>query len=480
MKRVICLIMVMILLFCVSCSAAEIAAGSFDEDFSQYADDGSLDLDGYEFNIRFYSYFTPEDTSLFGYRQNTAFQDAVLKRIEETEKAYNCTISHVNSPSQHLESDFTAVLMSGLKYCDALMSCSYNLRPTIEGGFFEPLSQVSDIIDWKDSKKWGNWRLLEQSVWDGEIYGLIPVLWPDVAMSSGYMFVFNEKFAGLLGQPDPREYIENGSWSREKLGEMMLAYTTEDLGYPLRALLTYEGHFLDTALRANNAQTYKLVDGQYVSGYHTPEGLDALTWADDFLHVTYADCVTFYNSDTDGYPRFVREENALFFTSIMNMYGSDATIPFEVEDFCPLPMPNGPDREKENAPYTTFFEWVRSNLFFPVNGDIQAAATVANALFESLDGFDEQGLKDYYLKYYYHDGRDFELVNEVFENSRYSYYSDGMRSLVVEALYGNHSRSVAEILDSSEEAQNERLQKYVVPTVESFGDIFGRDVLGEQ
>jgi len=55
-----------------------------------------------------------------------------------------------------------------------------------------------------------------------------------------------------------------------------------------------------------------------------------------------------------------------------------------------------------------------------------------------------------------------------------------MRSLVVEALYGKHSRSVAEILDSSEEAQNERLQKYVVPTVESFEDIFGRDVLGEQ
>ena len=473
MKQFITIILAVLMFMTVSCAGKTSADELFDEDLGAVS--GLVDLGGYDFSIRFYNYFSVD--SLFGYRENSAFNDAVIKRISEVENSLNCSITYTNSAGQDLESNFMPMLISGQRFCDAVMSSSYNLRPTIEAEMFEPLSQVSDIIDYRDSRKWGNWRILEQSVWNGDIYGVVPVQWPDIAMSSGYMFVFNEKYAELLAQPDPREYIENGTWSRDQLGEMMTTYTTDDLGYPLKALLTYEGHFYDTALRANNAQTYKFLDGKYVSGYHTPEGYDALKWADDFLHSEYVDCILLYNNDNDGYPRFINGDSALFFTSIMNIFGSDASIPYEVESFCVLPMPNGPEREKTNALYTTFFEWVRSNIFFPINGSIDCSAYIADALFEPLDGFGEQELKDYYLRYYYHNEQDFELTREVFENSRYSFYSDGMRSLVVEALYGSHSKTVTEILDSTETAQNERVLKYIVPTVSSLEEIFGVEVL---
>lgn len=256
----------------------------------------------------------------------------------------------------------------------------------------------------------------------------------------------------------------------------MLTYTTEDLGHPLKALLTYEGHFLDTALRTNNAQTYKLVNGEYVSGYHTPEGYDALKWADDFLHYYYEECIYFSDrSDAERDAVFINEEVAMELAPVTNIYGSNCDIPFGVENFCVLPMPNGPERQDQ--PYTTYFERIRSHTFFPVNGDIEKSAIVADALFEPLDGFGPEELKEYNLRYYFHDERDYYLVQEIFENQRYSFYSDGARKNVVEALYGNHSGTVSEVLEASEEAQNKIIKEKVAPTVESLEIIFGADAL---
>ncbi len=111
------------------------------------------------------------------------------------------------------------------------------------------------------------------------------------------------------------------------------------------------------------------------------------------------------------------------------------------------------------------------------NVNLDYSALIANTLFEPLDGFGEEELKAYYLRYYYHDERDYDLAKEVFENGRYTFLSDGFRAPVVEALYGNHTRTVAEVLDATEESQNERVLKYIVPTVESLEEIFGAEAL---
>ena len=381
MKRFISLLFIILFLFSVSCAVNNEVEEPFDLDFSVMS--GPPNLDGFEFTIRFYDHFVPEDGSLFGYKQSTEFNDAVLKRISDIESDLNCEITPLNAPGAHPESTITQILMAGQHLWDCIQSSSWDIRPLVENKVFEPLSQVSDIINYNDSEKWGNWRLLEQGVWDGEIYGLVPVKWPDVSVSSGYVFVFNEKMADRLGQPDPREYVENGSWSREKLGEMMITYTTDTLGFPLKALFTYEGHFYDSALRANNAQAYKLVDGEYISGYHTPEGLDALTWADNFLHVDYKDCT--YPEDPGDAGRtdlFINEYVAMLFDPIIEIYSSNSNIPFEVESFCILPMPNGPERQDQ--PYTTFFERVRSHTFFPINYIISTQSFYHNLLQKSI------------------------------------------------------------------------------------------------
>ena len=478
MRKLIALTLAVFLLLTVSCASGDASAELFEEEFSTGEEE--VDLCGFTFEIRFYDDYTPEDGSVCGYKNGSSFNDAAVKRVKDVENEMNCIIKPTNSGGLGLESNFTVIQLSGLNFCSAIMTSSYSLRPAIESGLFEPLSQVSDIIDYTDSKKWGNWRILEQSVWDGDIYGVVPIQWPEVEMSEGYLFVFNEKFADLLGQPDPREFIEDRSWSREKLGEMMLIYTTEDLGHPLKALMTYEGHFYDTALRANNAQAYKLVDGKYVSGYHTPEGLEALTWADDFLHVTYADCIyPAPGTEQERNDVFINEDSAMIYTRVANAFGSNDPIPYSVENTCILPMPNGPERVKTNAPYTTFFECVHDNILFPINGNLESSAIIVNALFEPLDGFDADELKEYYMRYLCRSETDFNVAKELFANGRYSFVSDGIRAPVVEALYGHHSKTVAAILESTETAQNELVQKYLVPTVSSLEGIFGADALND-
>ncbi len=479
MKRFIGLFLVLMLLFSVSCSSAE--SEIFEEDFNAGKNSAEIDFDGYDYKIRFYDHYVPEDGDLFGYKQGTVFNDAVIKRINDIETEYNCTITATNSNSPHLEDHFVSMILSGVNYQDTVVSSSWRLRTIIASGVFEPLSKVSHILDYHDSEKWGSWKILEQGTWKGELYGVIPVQWPGVAISAGWMFVFNEEFAGRLGQPDPREYIEDGSWSREKLGEMMLTYTTEDLGYPLKALLAYEGHFYDTALRANNVQTYAIVDGEYVSGYHTPAGLEALTWADNFLHKDYVDCIRQpCPPDEQRNAVFIGGEVAMFLSHLTNVFGTYSEIPFNVESYCVLPMPNGPERAKVTSEYTTGFERVQSMTFFPLNGELEASARIADRLFEPLDGFGEEELKEYYMRNFYHDERDYELAKQIFENGRYTYLHGNIRQLTIEALYGSHSKSVAQILEESEDAQNEAVKKYVEPTASTMADVFGEDYLQDQ
>lgn len=478
MKRILTAAVAVLLLFLVSCSASEAGDGPvFDTDFSVTG--GTPDLEGFEFRIRFYANYSRGIDSFLGYKENSVLYDAAIKRLHETEDLLNCTVSFSSHSSANLEGEFNTVIMAGLYFRDAVMTESWDLRPIVESKVFEPLSCVNDFIDYTDSKKWGSWKILEQCVWDGDLYGVVPVQWPEFAVSTGYVFAFNEKYASVLGQPDPREYVDDGTWSRSRLGEMMTVYTTDSLANPLKAALIYPGHFYDSALRANNAQAYKLVNGEYVSGYHTEEGLDALDWAYSFLYSEYRDCIYPDPGPDDArHQVFIDGHIALLLNSIANIYGSTSAISYEVEDYCILPMPNGPEREKENAPYTTFIENVKNTLLFPLNGHVDASALVADTLFEPLEGFGQEEIRDYFLRYIVYDIRDYELLNEMFENNRYSFLSDGIRGNVVEKLYGGLSKSVSQLLDSTEERQNELVRLYVAPTVSSLESIFGAEALG--
>ena len=151
MKKYIAVLLTILLFFSASCAFENEVEEQFDFDFSVM--DGPPDLDGFEFHIRFYDHFVPEDGSLFGYKQNTEFNDAVLKRINDIETEINCDIIATNAAGGSLESNFVAVLIAGQPSWDAIQSSAWDLRPSIESKIFEPLSQVSEIINYRDRSK---------------------------------------------------------------------------------------------------------------------------------------------------------------------------------------------------------------------------------------------------------------------------------------------------------------------------------------
>lgn len=466
------LLFLAVFLFLFVCSCSETDNGANDAGLDFALDNGNMDFDGKEFRIRFYEYFNLAENSIFAYKEDTTFYDAALKRIREVEDICKCKITTENSSDAELGIDFTGSMFSGLYYTDAIMSCSYNLRTSEEAGMFESILAVSDIVDYTDSVKWGNWKILEQNVWKGDLYGVCPVQWPDFYISNSFCFAFNEKFAQQYGHKDPREDVENGTWNRAAYEQLMRDYCMDDSGTEkIYAVAWHPGHFLDMSLRANNAQVYKFVDGGYVSGYHTEEGRNALEWAHGIIS-DYKDYIYPDAGDSGNYQAFIDEKTPLLLSYTSYIYGSRANVSYSIDEYCALPVPNGPEREKNNESYTGFLECTKNTLLFPLNSDLEASAYVFNRIFEPLDGLGADELRDYYLKNYFHSPGDLDVLLEIISNARYAFCCDGLRQPVVEKLYDSRA-SVTKVLEENKEVQNRLVQNYLVQTAMYINDIFG-------
>lgn len=465
------LFLAILVAFMVSCQA-----GTQNEEFDismLSTDDGTADFLGKDFLIRNYERYALNDNTLLSFSEESVFYDLALQRINDIGKKYNCTISTNNEPGQDPDSTFTPSVMAGLYFCDMMMTMSYDIRGQVEGMLFEPLISVSDILDYTDSGKWGSPYLLEWMVWDGSPYGVLPVQWPEYYITCfSNVFVFNESFAKRLGQTDPREYLEKGSWSRETLGNMMPEYTFMDGEIEVKGMAYYAQHFIDQALRSNNAQVYKEEGDGIVSGYHTEAGRNALEWANDFLHVTYKDYIHPTGGDDENYNRFINGESALLLTYANYAFGSRSRIAFSIDDYCILPFPNGPERKGQE--YTAQLESVKSTVIFPLGGhDINASAFICNELFEQLGEYDGDSLKDFYLRSFFFDSRDLDIVMEMVRNSRYTFYADGIRGLIVDKI-ASGPQSVTQLLESAQDQFDDLLQRRIAPTVNTMNELFGK------
>lgn len=470
MKRNFLFLLILMLLFTVACSNSNAEPESFSANLLDLSDE-DIDLHEFTMDLEFHSEFNDGNGAIFGYKSETVFYDRAMAKIADIEKKYNCHI-HENETGMGLSSDFTPILMSGQKYKDAIMIGWYDLRPYTESGVFEPINEVSDVIDYTDSVKWGSPHLLEWVVWNGNLLGVTPILWPEFYISSfGYVFVFDEQYAKRLGQPDPREYVESDTWDRAQLGNMMNAYTVVDGEKVLKALCTCPNHFVDQALHSNNALAYKIVNGEYVSGYHTDEGQEALEWANDFLNISYKDNLDPFGNDTTTLESIIDGRSAMILTYTVYIYGSRARLSFELDEYCVLPFPNGPERKGQG--YTGKFDCVKNTLMFPRNGtDLTTSAFICNELFGQLGEYDHDNLKAFYLKNYFYDERDYDTFHEIAGNTRFSYYSDGFRTRITDAIAAKNC-SVTELLQKSKDKHNELVQKYVVPTHSYLHDLFG-------
>lgn len=407
------------------------------------------------------------------YNTNTTFSDVAMTRLDNVAKEYD--IKFVQMKGDFVQRLVTSV-SSGLNLCDAAIALSYTLQQegAVSSGLLYPINEMPEI-NYKDNVKWGEKNLLEAVVSNGNLYGLLPYAWPECMLRTvDFVIVANEDMLAEQGKTDPREYVENGTWTRDKLIEVTNDYAHESNGgETVFGLTFYRPHLYDIALRTSGVEyAVKNDSGEWESGIHTQLGKQALEWVNDFIYENCVDSVL--NLPTyDCASAFINGEAAMIMThtNVALDTDKDTSIAFKVDNFCLLPFPLGDNM--------TYGEWVGQYdalkyITFPVNIEKpEMSATIMNAVFEPLDGYEtSEALEDYYSRFIFHDDRDAEVVYKMLENARYNFYPEGGRAIVDKLGDSSEELSVTQVLESMRDSFADTVKNKIANVYESMDELW--------
>ena len=408
-----------------------------------------------------------------GYRQGSSLYDETAARVSSVESKYNCSIEFLSDPN--FSSNLSMRTAAGQSYVDFALMTRYDRKLT-QSGLLTPMSAISDYIDYYDSEKWGTPNTLFQLVWDGELYGVIPVSWPEYYFTLvDFPIVSNTNKIRSMGFPDPREYVENKEWTRERFADCVNEYfhaEGEDVHY---GISMYKPHFYDMAIRTSGVQMAIKTENGWESGIHSQTGREAIAWAIDFIQYTCKDSINDEDNETqaalnafcDGKSSLVLNHSNYIFAS-NSQY--ERVVSYEVENFGVLPFPVGP--EVEYGQWIGQYERTPNTLIFPlVANNTDAAAIVANEIFEPLESCpDTAALENYYYDSIFFDKRDVSVIMQMLKNCTYNFYDEGLRQ-VADQL-GNGKNDVNQLLDSMSDVYQSLIEENVLPIYESIDSIF--------
>lgn len=412
-----------------------------------------------------------------GYGTDSLFADLARARIAEVEKKYNFIFDFL--PDIDLNQAVSSALAVDDVAADILQVNSYDQASLIRDEEFYNMLQLSDILNVVGRPdKWGNSNQLASFVWNDSVFGVLPMYFPETVYSACDFVIFvNEKMVCReLGMSDPREFVENGTWDRDKFGELVDGYAHTDGTNEISGLCMYKVHFYDMAMRTAGVE-YAVKDsgGNWSSGFTTDAAQECFQWARDFVTVQHVDSITL----GDTYPminRFVNGDSAMVLTHVGKVMYDDTTdyksIAKNVEDFGILPFPLG-----KNMKYG---EWIGQHEYMPYGisfqrnaEDPEALAAIVDALYEPFEDYaTEEDRLNYYKQYLFHDDRDAEIIYKMLENCRYTYYIDGART-IVETMSNKTDKTIAELLESSQKSYVKVLEEVIIPSYQSIEHIWG-------
>ena len=183
-KTVICLLLAALLsLTLLSCSQEQEEV--FDLDLSGNSE---LNFDGLGLKVLI-SFFSGNSAvagdNILGYPVGTGLAELATKRIADTEKSLNCKVNMDYREWGSFTSYFTGSLAAGSSPADFAFITSFDIYSYAKAGYLSGIaSQLGDIIDYRDSDKWGTPNLLECACYKDDLYGILPAAWPDLIYSS--------------------------------------------------------------------------------------------------------------------------------------------------------------------------------------------------------------------------------------------------------------------------------------------------------
>lgn len=472
MKK-ISLLLVFVIIFSVAvtaCGAEEKEV--FDVDFEMKSD--KVDLEGvsiiYEIGLPDSALATP---GCLGYELDTTFGDLASQRLKDIQNDFNCTINlkYVNNGVSCRA--FVATSASGVFMCDVISGTSDMWADVARIGMVIGMSELEDYIDYRNEEKWGYRNMLEVVYYEDDLYGLVPLLWPEVSVSYGNPLVVNENMISALGVTDPRDLLENGQWDWDMFDDCLGQYYIEEGGEVKQYSLTASRDTIGNMFILSNGSHFaeKDASGKYIPGFFTPNGIKAMDAAKRIFDGPNGKTVNYV---ADPIQSLISGTTVLGAANSDNIIGITGRISKEMDNFGILSWPCGPDVEPGYAAgHHANIE--RCIAFSRMSTHPEVAATIINAVYEPFEGYETlDSIIDLMTRNYFFDKRDSEVFYNMYFNSVYNYFHySGMYGYMHEWFSSN--KTPTEYIEGARDMIQQKIDEYVLPTMRGIEAVWGKE-----
>ncbi len=421
-------------------------------------DGGSFDLSGKTVTI---SSESEVKDSLFEQTANTSMYDAIIKRLNDISKKYNCQIDHVtHEGSPTVIQNMMSLAATGDSEIDIIYGHGHNkLGKLAYADILYPLTDVQGYLDYTNSEKFGSAGLLEAAMIKGVPYAVQPVQW--VGFSNGFAFhiVWNTEKFTQFGLPNLHEYYENKTWTFENFEKLFDSYS-QNADDEIDLIAFQKGYFALTSLYANGVKMCDYNGSEFYCDITEDKALRAADWALNIFR-KYEDIITEVGAwETDG---FIYEKVLM---QPVQVAAATLGLPYDADfQFSLMPFPSGPDANY--GEWANLVEAIRGFAISKFSDIPDAAAVIINDLCDPFDDVTPTGLFDYYNEQIFFNPLDVEILLDVGKYTR-NFYSVDNESLwqFKDAFHGNETG--AQIINTYKDKIEDLVEEYIRPNFEGY------------
>ena len=468
MKKIAKLLILAFVISIIATACGSVEAEVFDEDFEN--DTGIIDLSGLEviYKVVVNSSIT---STVLGYEVDSQFGDLAAKRIKDTQEKLNCKLTINYDNSYHPSAEFVTTSAAGIFVCDVISGISDMWADTARIGMLVGLSELEDFIDFRNEEKWGYRSMLEVVYYEDDLYGVVPLLWPEISVSYGSPIVINENIITAMGFTDPRDLFENGQWTWDTFDQCLADYfVTEGSDVKYYSLTSRPATFGVMFLLSNGSHyVEKDASGNYVCGFYSEAARKAMQKGIDIYFGPNAAAI---NGSGNGVDFLISERTVLAPLGTDDIIGIRGRIAKEMDNFGLVCWPSGPDVEPGYI-VGQHGNIERCIAFSKLSQFPEASAMVINELYEPFEEYPTlESVIELMTKNYFYDKRDSDIFYQMYFNSVYNYFHYSPMYDFMHNWMGA-TTSVSEYLESNANIINERMQEYAIPAMNGIAAVWG-------
>ena len=407
--------------------------------------------------------------STFGFMNGTSLADIAAKRQKDVENEFNCKLNIIYSDGGN-ENTVMMAALSGESIYDLATGGSYGYCECVRAGYFLGLSPLIDVTN---TDKWGTPNMLHHMIWKNDVFGVVPYAWPELLYTTfGYPIAVNEALITQYGHTEPREYVEDGTWTWDRFEEVLHAYTVKESGRTIYGMATHSPYFSVMMFLSNGTAMSDYINGKAVCGTFTDAGYTALVRAQKIYLETCKDC--FHPDDAwggVGVDLFVNGEIVMLTLPTSELFGNSSCLLYRIGDVGILPYPLGP--EATPGVYASDYSNLAYTTGIPISAkDSAVSALILSAVFEPFDEYKTKNdIIEYMASQVFFDERDARVFFNMLTNTQYGYFREGGRGIIENACKSD--TPVRQLIDSNESRYEQIIEDYMIHHYEGIIAVYG-------